>query len=174
MQSFALTAADKQLIKTFLITFIAVVAGLPVAAAIMPGRESVSAHQASGVTKTVADAVSAETCGTSKSTGAKSTKSTHEVVNTIRTINQTGSVNQNGASNQNGTNNSQSGAATVGRNGIAASVNALNDLVDVTDAVKINVGDVNVPLLSNNNTPILSGSNSGNGGLLGLGILGLL
>lgn len=170
MQSFALTAADKQLIKTFLITFIAVVAGLPVAAAIMPGRENALAHPVSGVTKSVADAVEADACGTGKGTGAKSTKSTHEVVETRRSVTQTGN------NNQNGTNNSQNnGGATaqVGRDGIAASVNALNDLVDVSNV--LNGNTVSVPVLSNNTTPILSGSQSGtgNGGLLGLGLLGL-
>lgn len=165
MQSFALNAADKQLIKTFFITFIAVVAGLPVASAIMPGRQDALAHtvSGSGVAKTAED-LGLGACGTG--TGAAksaSTKSTHEHEVVTRHTNVNTSSNNGGAT------------AQVGRDGIAASVNALNDVVDVNDVLDLTVGNVSVPILSNNSTPILSGTNSGNGsgGLLGLGLLGL-
>jgi hypothetical protein len=137
----------------------------------MPGRQdALAASPATTVSKTAEDlGLGSCTTGTGAAKTA-STKSTHEVV--TRTVNQTGTTNQNGTSNQNGTNNSQS-SATVGRDGIAASVNALNDLVDVNDVLSHNNTSVSVPV----NVPILSGTNTnsgtGNGGLLGLGLLGL-
>jgi len=161
MQNFALTVADKQLIKTFFITFIAVVAGLPVASALMPSRENALAHDSgSKITKSVEEA-GLGACGTGTGSGSvksASTKHTHDVI--TRNVNT--SANNGGAT------------AQVGRDGIAAAVNvnALNDLVDVTDAVDVNVGDVSVPVLSNND--ILSGNTGNNGGgLLGIGLLGL-
>jgi hypothetical protein len=172
MQNFALTAADKQLVKTFLITFIAVVAGLPVAAAIMPGRQDALAETpATSVSKTAAD-LGLGSCTTGTGTGSAktaSTKSTHEVV-------ETRTVSQNGNQNQVGTNNSindHGATAQASDHSIAASVNALNDLVDVSDVLSHNNTTVSVPV----NVPILSGSSAnsgtGNGGLLGLGLLGL-
>lgn len=162
MQNFALTAADKQLIKTFFITFIAVVAGLPVASALMPTRENALAQTPNSVTKTVSDlglgaCDTATTSGTTK--GASKTTHTREVV-TNHT--HTNTVTNNGAN------------ASVGNALVAVPV-AVNDVVDVA------VGDVSVPVLSGNNTQvnpnvnILNGalSNNNGGGLLGIGILGL-
>lgn len=164
MQTFALTVADKQLIKTFAITLIAVVVGLPIASAIMPSRENALAQTPNAVTKTVSDlglGSCTTTTGTGTSTGSVKSASTHtREVATVRT--HTNTVTNNGAN------------ATVGNALVAVPV-AVNDVVDVT------VGDVSVPVLSGNNTQInpsvniLNGALSGNngGGLLGIGILGL-
>lgn len=172
MQSFALTAADKQLIKTFLVTFIAVVAGLPVASALMPSTRIADAETSqTTVVKKVADTLDACVTETAATTNATETVTTVTLPKT-NTVHTRETIVTHVGTNQSANNG---GATAQVGNAVVAVPVAVNDLVDV------NVGDVSVPVLSGNTTTvsptisptvsILSGNSKG--GLLGLGILGL-
>ena len=168
MQLPAQIVAKKQLLQTIGLTSAAFLIALPVGAAVLGSNGAVEAQGTTTVTKTVEDLGS---CAAGTAQKQVTTTVRHNVV-TVPTVTQTtgNGISQNGTGNQ-ASQNGSGATAQASDHSIAAAVSLLNDVVDVNNV--LNGNTVSVPV----NVPILSGTSTntgtGNGGLLGLGLLGL-
>lgn len=159
---------NKQLVTTAAVAVAAFLAALPVGASVMPQQSNAKTDSVvKTVTRTASAAVGScvadESDVASASTAVKSASTaTHSHTNTH-------------TNTQTSTGNSGS-TAQVGRDGVAAAV-TVGDVLSNNNVPVLSHNNVSVPVLSNNATTVSPSvsllSNNSNGGLVGLGVLGL-
>ncbi len=168
----ALITDNKQLVTTAAVAVAAFLAALPVGATVMP---QASSAKTDAVVKTVTRTASATvgSCVADESDVASATSSVKSASTTTHSNKVTSTHTH--TDTQTSSNNSGS-TAQVGHNGIAAAV-TVGDVLSNNNVPVLSNNNVSVPVLSNNATTVSPSvsllSNNSNGGLLGLGVLGL-